>query len=132
VFYLRTLQFSHRAAAPSGPEPLHYWGFMITLRHTTLGSTLLDERLDRRSNVHLTTHNSHKGQTSMLPTGSEPTIPARERPQTHGLDRAATGIGDASFDVIIWCWREMLKLTLLCRGMGLGVGGKKYSNKSLY
>jgi hypothetical protein len=25
--------------------------------------------------------------------GFEPAIPARERPQTHALDRAATGIG---------------------------------------
>jgi hypothetical protein len=29
---------------PSGPRPLHYQGFMITLRHTTLGRTPLDER----------------------------------------------------------------------------------------
>jgi hypothetical protein len=28
----------------------------------------------------------------MLPAGFEPTIPASERPQTHALDRAATGI----------------------------------------
>ena len=28
----------------------------------------------------------------MLPVGFEPTIPASERPQTHTLDRAATGI----------------------------------------
>jgi hypothetical protein len=28
----------------------------------------------------------------MRPAGFEPTIPATERPQTHGLDRAATGI----------------------------------------
>jgi hypothetical protein len=31
-------------------------------------------------------------QTSMPPTGFEPTILASERPQTHGLDRTATGI----------------------------------------
>jgi hypothetical protein len=30
----------------------------------------------------------------MPPTGFETAIPARERPQTHALDRAATGIGD--------------------------------------
>jgi hypothetical protein len=30
----------------------------------------------------------------MLPAGFEPTIPASERPQTHALDRAATGIGE--------------------------------------
>ena len=29
----------------------------------------------------------------MLPAGLEPEVPARERPQTHALDRAATGIG---------------------------------------
>ena len=29
----------------------------------------------------------------MPPAGFEPTIPASERPQTHALDRAATGIG---------------------------------------
>ena len=32
-------------------------------------------------------------QTSMPPAGFEPTIPASEWPQTHALDRAATGIG---------------------------------------
>ena len=29
----------------------------------------------------------------MPPVGFEPTISAAERPQTHALDRAATGIG---------------------------------------
>ena len=29
----------------------------------------------------------------MLSTGFEPAIPASKRPQTHALDRAATGIG---------------------------------------
>jgi hypothetical protein len=29
----------------------------------------------------------------MLPAKYEPTIPVIERPQTHALDRAATGIG---------------------------------------
>jgi hypothetical protein len=32
-------------------------------------------------------------QTSIAPAGFEPAIPASERPQTHALDRAATGIG---------------------------------------
>jgi len=35
----------------------------------------------------------HSQQTSMPPEGFEPTIPASERPQTHALDRAASGIG---------------------------------------
>jgi len=30
------------------------------------------------------------------PAGFETAVPARERPQTHRLDRAATGIGEAS------------------------------------
>jgi len=34
---------SHGATAPSGPEPPHYPGFTIILRHTALGRTLLDE-----------------------------------------------------------------------------------------
>jgi hypothetical protein len=37
--------------------------------------------------------NTHKRQTSMPPAGFEPIIPASERPQSHPLDRAATGIG---------------------------------------
>jgi hypothetical protein len=34
---------SSGATAPSGPGPPHYRGFTITLRHTTLGRTPLDE-----------------------------------------------------------------------------------------
>jgi len=41
--------------------------------------------------LYLTTHNTHNRQTSMPPVGFEPTVPASERPQTHTLDRAATG-----------------------------------------
>jgi hypothetical protein len=36
----------------------------------------------------------------MLLAGIEPTIPASERPQTHALDRAATGIGIISVTVV--------------------------------
>jgi hypothetical protein len=41
----------------------------------------------RRRDLYLTAHNTHKRQTSKLPVGFEPTIPASERPQTHALDR---------------------------------------------
>jgi hypothetical protein len=41
----------------------------------------------------LTTHNTHKWQTSTPPAGFEPAIPASKRPQTQALDRATTGIG---------------------------------------
>jgi hypothetical protein len=40
-------------------------GFAITLRHSTLGRTPLDEGPARRRDLYLTTHNTHKRQTSM-------------------------------------------------------------------
>jgi hypothetical protein len=79
--------------SPSGPRSHHYRGFTITLRHTTLGRTPLDEWPVRRRDLYLTTHNTHNKQISIPPAAFEPTIPARERPQTHAIDRVATGIG---------------------------------------
>ena len=92
------LRFSHSIIfswlySLGGQRPPRCWGFEITLRHTTLGRTPLDEWSARRRNVYLTTHNTHKRQTTVLPASSEPAIPASERPQTHALGRAATGIG---------------------------------------
>jgi hypothetical protein len=81
------------ATAPSGPGPPHYLGFTITLRHITLGRTPLDEGSASSRDLYLTTHTTHKRQTSMPPAAFEPTIPTSEQPQTHALDRAATGIG---------------------------------------
>jgi hypothetical protein len=77
----------------SAPGPSHYWAFTITFRHNTLGRTPLYEWSARRRDLYVTTHNTHKRQTSMPPMGFEPTIPARERPQTNALHCAATGIG---------------------------------------
>ena len=62
-------------------------------RQTSLRTTPPDEGSFRRRDRYLTTHNIHKRQTSMPPAGLEPTTSACERPQTHALDRAATGIG---------------------------------------
>ena len=73
--------------SPLGPGPPHYQGFTITL-----GKTPLDEGSARRRDLSLTTHNTHMRQTSMPLAGFEATIPASVRPQTHALDRAATGI----------------------------------------
>jgi hypothetical protein len=39
----------------------------------------------------------------MFPAGFEPTIPASERPQTHALDRAATGIGSVQDNSPNYC-----------------------------
>jgi hypothetical protein len=58
-------------------------GFTITLRHTTHGRTL-----------DLTTHTTRKRPKSILRDGFEPSVPARERPQTHALGRTATVIGE--------------------------------------
>jgi hypothetical protein len=80
------------ATVPSRPGPPHYRGFTVTLRHTTFGRTPLDEWSARCRDLYLTTHNTHKSQTSMPPAEFEPAIPGGERPQTHALDRAATGI----------------------------------------
>ena len=51
-----------------------------TQLHTTVGRTSLDEGSARRKDIYLTTHNIHKSQTSMHPAGSEPAVPAIERP----------------------------------------------------
>jgi hypothetical protein len=42
--------------------------------------------------VLLSLYNKHNTNIQS-PVGFEPAIPASERPQTHALDRAATGIG---------------------------------------
>jgi len=69
-------------------------GFAITLTgHTTVGRTPLDEWSARRNVLYLTTHDTHNRQTSMLPAGFEPAIPASERPQTHALECAGSGMG---------------------------------------
>jgi len=54
---------------PVGQGLPHYQGFTITLRHTTVGWTPLDERSARRRDLYLTTHNTHNRKTSMLPKG---------------------------------------------------------------
>jgi len=91
-FYImdRSLSFSMAQQPLSGPGSPHYRGFTITLRHSTGCRTPLDEWSGRRRDE---TDRKHKRQTSMPPEGFEPSIPASERPQTHVLDRTATGIG---------------------------------------
>jgi hypothetical protein len=89
-------------------------GFMITLfRHTTFGRTPLHEGPARRRDLYLTTHNTHKRQTSIPPVGFELTIPVNERPQTHALDRTATGIGTPLF-LHIEIKRQEISLYLPC------------------
>jgi len=78
--------------SPSGPRrPV--WGSSISMRHTTLGRTPLVEELAHRRDLCLPKHDDHNRQAFMPPVEFEPAILASERPQTHVLDRAATGTG---------------------------------------
>jgi len=69
--------------SPRGFRPPHYRRFEVTLRHTTVGRTPLDEWLARRTNIYLTTHNTHKRQTSMPSAGFETAIPESNQPRGH-------------------------------------------------
>jgi hypothetical protein len=98
----------------TGSRPPHVWGFEITLRHTTLDRTPLDEWPARRRDLYLTTHSTHKRQTSTPPAGFKSAIPASEWPQTHGLDRSATGIASMQeilsryWSITVWFpWSEI-------------------------
>jgi len=63
-------------------------------RRTTVGRTPLDEWSAHRRDLYLTTHNTHKRQTSMPPVGFEPIISAGKRSQAYALDRADNETGD--------------------------------------
>jgi hypothetical protein len=59
-------------------------------------------------NLYLTKHNTHNRQTSMLPAGFEPAIPASERPQTHDLHCEATGKECSYSYIYSWFGRIIL------------------------
>ena len=78
------------ATAPSGPGTPLYRDFMIT---NAIGKSPLDDGSAHRRDLYMTTYHTHKRQTSMPSAWFEPAILATERPQTHAIDRAASGIG---------------------------------------
>jgi len=83
--------FLYGTTALSEPGPPHSQGFTITLRHTTVGRTPLDEGSARSRELYLTTHNTHK--THFYNPGRIRTaIRESGRPHTYVLDGAATGI----------------------------------------
>ena len=86
------LYFYYSATAPSGAGPPRYRSFTITLKCTTFCRIPLTELSALRRYLYLKTHSTHKIQTSMPLAGFEPAVPACERPQTHALDPATTGI----------------------------------------
>ena len=60
AFWINIFHFYyHCTTASSGAGSPLYGGFMITLRHTTLSRTPLDEWLAHHRDIYLTTHNSH-------------------------------------------------------------------------
>jgi hypothetical protein len=76
----------HGATAPSWSRPPIVEDLRShSVRHTTFGTTALDEWSARRRDLYLFTHNTHS-----MPLGRfEPAIPASQRPQNHALNRAA-------------------------------------------
>jgi len=69
--------------------------FAIAHTHTqwhTFGRTPLDEGSGRRTDLYLTTHNTHKRRTSMPPAGFDPANPSSRAAPDPRLS-AATGIG---------------------------------------
>jgi hypothetical protein len=54
----------------------------------------------------------------MPPVGFEPTIPASQRPQTHGLDGAATGMGGTEFHTAFVADKLFRYLEIIARPEG--------------
>ena len=95
---VQTMLLFHGATSPSGPGSPHYLGLKVTLRHTALGRTPLDQWSVPRGDLYLTTQNTHKRQISMPPAGIEFVIPASKRLKTHSLEWAANAIGQS----VLW------------------------------
>ena len=73
---------------------LHLTAHIHTHTHTHTHSVGLLQTSDQSvAETSTSQHATHKRQTTMPQAGFESAIPARERPKTQALDRAATGIG---------------------------------------
>ena len=80
--------FLQDATVPGWLGSLYYQGFTIKLRHITDGMTPPDELLALPDSTPLNWHRY----PSPSPVGFEPAVSTSEGPQTHALDRSATGI----------------------------------------
>ena len=97
IFFLRR-RGDLKQALNWGPTrfwaPLPPWHNSPYWARASSKSRLHSDTETHHRDLYLTTHNTHKRQASMPVAGFEPAGPARERPRTHALDRAATaGIG---------------------------------------
>jgi hypothetical protein len=85
-------------------RPKAGYGFLIlevSRSHTMTHHSRQDSsgQMISLSQRHLPDNTQHSKQTNIhAEVGFEPTIPAGERPQTHTLDRAATGTGTKKYD----------------------------------
>jgi hypothetical protein len=112
--------FFYGTIAPCArPSPLRR--FTITLRHTALGRTPLDEWPARHWDLYLNTHNTHKRQTSMPPARVEPVWP-----QSDTLDRAAIGsivmlalLKSVKFSISRFSTSQKFKSEVITLDMGL-------------
>jgi hypothetical protein len=85
--------FTWPNSPPSGPRPPHCRGFMITDTPHSIGLLWSSDQSD----VETFTWQHTTLTADMPPAGFEFTIPASEQPQTHALNRAASGIGSIFF-----------------------------------
>jgi hypothetical protein len=75
----------------SGRGPLHYRGFTITLRHTTLFVNPLDEGSANRKDLYLKRQNIYKRQTAITPAGNS-NKPAAADPRLKSRGRWVSGV----------------------------------------
>ena len=86
----------HGATAHSRPVSPHYRGFTITLRHTVVRRTPLDEWSARPTNLYLTTQNTSQERDNHAVSEIWTRNAASERPQTYASEPAASGIGQSA------------------------------------
>jgi hypothetical protein len=71
--------FPQEGIAPCGSADSRYWGYAITLRHTTLiGLLWMSDQPDSKTSTWQ--QNTHMRQAFMAPAGFEPVISETERP----------------------------------------------------
>jgi hypothetical protein len=110
-----TTSFLRRALVPRicSTAPIGTWpqcrGFKITLSHTTLGSTTLDEGSPRRRDLYLTVHNNHNRHLCHRRDSnnqSQQVRGFRHKPQT------ARTLGSATKELVMRIWNKTFKNTL--------------------
>jgi len=110
VTWCLRMSFLRRNSPPlslrSGQVPPHYRGFMITLRHTALGRTPLDEWSAWRRDLYLTTHNTHR----RLDTHADGGIRTRDSSKRAATDPTLTARS------LAWAyvWSSEMNWTVLC------------------